>query len=59
MGWLMAGLPESAGGLGGDAYDLAVVAEEFGRASVTEPVVETATAMEVLLALTPARKRPS
>ena len=54
MGWLMAGVPETAGGFGGNAYDLAIIAEEFGRATVTEPFIETAgVAIPALLALAP------
>jgi alkylation response protein AidB-like acyl-CoA dehydrogenase len=56
MGWLMASLPEDAGGLGGSAYDAAIVAEEFGRKLVAEPFVEVGVAAaQVLLALAPDR----
>ena len=48
QGWLMAGLPEDLGGLGGDAFDMAVIAEEFGRALVRAPYVEVAVAATVL-----------
>jgi alkylation response protein AidB-like acyl-CoA dehydrogenase len=59
MGWLMAGLPEEAGGLGGNAYDSAVIAEELGRGLVRSPYVEVAvTAAQVLLALAPDRVGP-
>lgn len=39
LGWLMAALPESAGGLGFGAIETAVIAEELGRALVLEPYV--------------------
>jgi alkylation response protein AidB-like acyl-CoA dehydrogenase len=56
MGWLMAGLPASAGGLGGDTYDTAIIAEELGRALVRAPYVEVAvTAAQLLLDLAPDR----
>lgn len=56
MGWLMAGLPEAAGGLGGDAYDAAIIAEELGRGLVRAAFVDVAvTAAQVLLALAPER----
>lgn len=56
LGWLMIALPESAGGLGGDAYDAAIIAEEMGRGLVRLPFVEVAvTAAQVLLALAPDR----
>lgn len=56
LGWLMIGLPEAAGGLGGDAYDVAILAEELGRGRVRAPFVEiTGPAAQVLLALAPAR----
>ncbi|MEY2928388.1 MAG: acyl-CoA dehydrogenase protein [Pseudomonadota bacterium] len=55
QGWLMAGLPEQLGGLGGDAYDMAVIAEEFGRALVRAPFVEVMVAATVLASLAPDR----
>ncbi|MGJ3627901.1 acyl-CoA dehydrogenase family protein [Sphingomonas sp. MMS24-JH45] len=56
LGWLMIGLPENAGGLGGDAYDVAIVAEGFGRGLVRAPFVEiAAVAARVLLTLAHAR----
>ena len=56
MGWLMAGLPQDVGGLGGDAYDVAIIAEELGRALVRAPFVEVVgPAAQVLLALAPER----
>jgi alkylation response protein AidB-like acyl-CoA dehydrogenase len=42
MGWLMLGLPESKGGLGGSAVDTAIVMEEFGKALVVEPFLHVA-----------------
>jgi alkylation response protein AidB-like acyl-CoA dehydrogenase len=39
LGWLLAGIPESAGGLGCSAIESAVIAEELGRALVLEPFV--------------------
>lgn len=53
QGWLMAGLPEAAGGLGGDAFDMAVIAEEWGRALLRAPLVEAMVAARVLLAAAP------
>ena len=56
MGWLMAGLPEEAGGLGGDLDDAAIVAEELGHGLVKAPFVEIAvTAAQALLKLAPER----
>jgi hypothetical protein len=52
MGWLGAGLPESAGGYGGTALDTAVIAEQLGRGLVLEPFVEVAVlAAHALLAM--------
>jgi alkylation response protein AidB-like acyl-CoA dehydrogenase len=42
MGWLMIGLPESAGGLGGSPVEMALVMEEFGKALVVEPFLHVA-----------------
>jgi alkylation response protein AidB-like acyl-CoA dehydrogenase len=42
LGLLAAPLPEEYGGLGGGATEVAVVAEEFGKALVVEPFVPTA-----------------
>jgi alkylation response protein AidB-like acyl-CoA dehydrogenase len=42
MGWLMLGLPEAAGGLGGTPVDAAIVMEEFGKALVVEPYLPVA-----------------
>jgi alkylation response protein AidB-like acyl-CoA dehydrogenase len=42
MGWLMLGLPEAAGGLGGTPVDTAIVMEEFGKALVVEPYLSVA-----------------
>ncbi|WP_157215162.1 acyl-CoA dehydrogenase family protein [Flavisphingomonas formosensis] len=56
MGWLMIALPEAAGGLGGDAYDAAIIAEELGRGIVRAPFVEVAVvAAQALLAIAPER----
>ena len=55
QGWLMAGLPEELGGLGGNAFDMAVIAEEFGRALVRAPYVEVAVAAGMLASLAPDR----
>lgn len=56
MGWLMIALPEAAGGLGGDVYDAAIIAEELGRGLVRAPFVEVAvTAAQALLLLAPDR----
>src|SRR5262249_53560804 len=41
LGLLAAPLPEANGGLGGGAIDVAVVMEEFGRALVAEPYVQS------------------
>jgi alkylation response protein AidB-like acyl-CoA dehydrogenase len=41
LGLLAAPLPEEFGGLGGGATEVAVVAEEFGKALVVEPYVPT------------------
>jgi alkylation response protein AidB-like acyl-CoA dehydrogenase len=42
MGWLGAGLPETAGGFGGGAIETALIAEELGRGLVVEPFVDVA-----------------
>lgn len=42
MGWLMLGLPEAAGGLGGTPVDTAIVMEQFGKALVVEPYLPVA-----------------
>lgn len=42
LGWLMAGLPEAAGGLGFSAIETAVIAEELGRALALEPFLAVA-----------------
>jgi alkylation response protein AidB-like acyl-CoA dehydrogenase len=42
MGWLMLGLPEDKGGLGGTPVDTAIVMEEFGKALVVEPFLHVA-----------------
>lgn len=56
QGWLMAGLPEEAGGLGGTDFDSAIVAEELGRALVRAPFVESGmVAAHLSLALSAGR----
>ena len=51
LGWLMAGLPEDAGGLGWGPRAAAIVAEELGRADGDESFVDVAvTAAQILLA---------
>ena len=55
QGWLMAGFAEELGGLGGDAFDMAIIAEEFGRALMRAPYVEVAVAAAVLARLAPDR----
>lgn len=56
LGWLMVALPEDAGGLGGDVYDNAIIAEELGKGLVKAPYVGVAvTATQLLLALAPER----
>lgn len=51
LGWLAATLPEDHGGLGGDAIDLAIMMEQFGRALLAGPfvpsVVLAATALRI------------
>lgn len=42
LGILGIAIPESLGGVGGDAFDAMVVMEEFGRALVLEPYLPTA-----------------
>lgn len=42
LGILGLGIPESLGGVGGDAFDALVVMEELGRALVIEPYLSTA-----------------
>ena len=36
-GWLAAGIPEACGGVGGDAVDVALIAQELGRVLAMEP----------------------
>ena len=55
QGWLMAGHAESLGGLGGDACDMAVIAEEFGRCLLRAPYVEVVAAASLLASVLPAR----
>jgi alkylation response protein AidB-like acyl-CoA dehydrogenase len=55
MGWIAAALPEDRGGLGGDALDVAVIAEELGRALYPGPFLGTLLAATVLAPLEGAR----
>jgi alkylation response protein AidB-like acyl-CoA dehydrogenase len=48
LGWNALAVPEDLGGLGGSACDLAVVAEEFGRASQPSLLVQTLAVAAVL-----------
>jgi alkylation response protein AidB-like acyl-CoA dehydrogenase len=41
LGWLALGIPESAGGLGGDLTDTCILSEAFGQALVLEPYTST------------------
>lgn len=52
MGWLSAGLPEEAGGLGGSVVETALLMEQFGEALVVEPLAAIAVvAAQTLLAI--------
>lgn len=51
LGWLGAGLSEEAGGFGGGAIENALIAEELGRALVTEPFVPHVVATQLLAAM--------
>ncbi|MBI2863552.1 MAG: acyl-CoA/acyl-ACP dehydrogenase [Chloroflexi bacterium] len=44
LGWLALPLPESLGGSGGDLLDIAILAEELGRAAVPTPFLYTTLA---------------
>jgi alkylation response protein AidB-like acyl-CoA dehydrogenase len=50
QGWLAAGLSEDVGGLGGNVFDLCIIAEELGRGLVRDPFVPFAGATASLLA---------
>lgn len=50
-GWLMLAVSPAHGGLGGDAYDEAVIAEELGRGLVRAPFVEIALTAAALLSV--------
>lgn len=50
QGWLMAGMVEELGGLGGNAFDTAIIAEELGRSLVRAPFVEIGVVAATLLA---------
>jgi len=41
LGWLSVPFPEELGGLGGTAFDIAVLMEEFGRALLVSPYLAT------------------
>src|SRR5690606_21072750 len=41
QGWQALTLPESAGGLGLDMVDMAILMEELGRGLVAEPIVDS------------------
>ena len=41
LGWLSVPFAEAAGGLGGDAFDVMVLMEEFGRALLVSPYLST------------------
>lgn len=49
MGLLMAPLPEDMGGLGGNAIDSMVIMEEFGKALVLEPYLQSVVAVGALI----------
>jgi alkylation response protein AidB-like acyl-CoA dehydrogenase len=54
LGWFGAGLPEQAGGFGGDAVDTALIAEGLGRGLVVEPFIANAVlALQTLAAVGP------
>lgn len=51
MGWLMAGLPEEHGGIGGGIAENAIICEAFGKGLVLEPFLAVAVlAAQVLVA---------
>ncbi|EQA98566.1 acyl-CoA dehydrogenase family protein [Sphingobium baderi] len=51
MGWLMAGLPEDHGGIGGGIMENAIICEAFGKGLVLEPFLPIAVlAAQVLIA---------
>ena len=56
QGWLGLHLPEDAGGLGLGIVDLAVVAEEMGRACVPGPFLGTVWAATLIAAANPESK---
>lgn len=51
LGWLGAGLSEDEGGFGGSAVENALIAEELGRALVTEPFIAHVIATQLLVAI--------
>jgi alkylation response protein AidB-like acyl-CoA dehydrogenase len=56
LGWLMAGVSEENGGLGGTAFDVAIIADELGRELIRQPFVEiAAVSAQVLAQAAPSR----
>ncbi|HDZ57824.1 MAG TPA: acyl-CoA dehydrogenase [Pseudomonas xinjiangensis] len=53
MGWLALAIPESCGGLGGTATDIAMLMEPLGSALIIEPVVDTAILAASLIGASP------
>lgn len=53
MGWLALAIPESCGGLGGSATDIAMLMEPLGSALVVEPVIDTAILAASLIGASP------
>lgn len=50
-GWLMVGVPEELGGLGGSPVETAIIAQQLGRGLVIEPFIGSAVlAVQVLVA---------
>tara|TARA_B110001454_G_scaffold195804_1_gene198299 strand:+ start:640 stop:1830 length:1191 start_codon:yes stop_codon:yes gene_type:complete len=59
-GWLGAGLPQEYGGLGGGAYETALITQEFGRSLVVEPYLGCAVmAAQTILAAATHEQRMS
>ena len=57
LGWLALPFPESEGGLGGSAVDLAILTEQMGRELVCSPFLDTVVSCgSVLLQGTPAQR---
>ncbi|HEV8296632.1 MAG TPA: acyl-CoA dehydrogenase family protein [Acidimicrobiales bacterium] len=51
LGWFAMGVPESRGGAGASAFDLAVVFEELGRVAASSLVFDTAVLAPAVLAV--------